>query len=96
MIVALDTPLLSLIISVPFTDEKPAPEAFKESGTHISQRFSEGSADTMAEEPRVSQEAHGNYIAQATGGGQASVHVYVSSPSQSKRGSLDRERMLRR
>lgn len=35
----------------------------------------------MAEEPRVSQEAHGSYIAQATDGGTATVHVYATTPS---------------
>src|SRR5579859_3426810 len=35
----------------------------------------------MADEPGVSQEAHGSYIAQATHGGTATVNVYASSPS---------------
>jgi hypothetical protein len=37
----------------------------------------------MAEEPAVSQEAHGSYIAQAAGGGDASIQVYASPPSLS-------------
>src|SRR5438034_1230213 len=36
----------------------------------------------MPEEPRVSQEAQGSYIAQATHGGIATVTVYTSPPSQ--------------
>lgn len=35
----------------------------------------------MAEEPVVSQEAQGSYIAQATGGGTATIQVYTSPPS---------------
>src|SRR5215469_12378787 len=35
----------------------------------------------MAEEPVVSQEAHGSYIAQATGGGTATIQVYTSPPT---------------
>src|SRR6266700_7983920 len=37
----------------------------------------------MPEEPGVSQEAHGNYIAQATHGASATVNVYASPPSLS-------------
>jgi hypothetical protein len=87
---------LSRVTPTHFKDEKPAPEAFRESSTHVYRRFSQGTTGTMAEEPHVSQEAHGSYIAQATNGGQASVHIYTSPPLLDKRESLDRDRMLRR
>jgi Cdc6-like AAA superfamily ATPase len=48
----------------------------------------------MAEEPGVSQEAHGSYIAQATGGGHASIQVYASAPSQNQKESQNRARFL--
>lgn len=47
----------------------------------------------MAEEPRVSQEARGSYIAQASGGATATINVYASPPSvenQNRRRFLER------
>lgn len=47
----------------------------------------------MPEEPVVSQEAQGSYIAQATGGGTATIQVYMSPPSLSDQ---NRRRFLAR
>ncbi|GHO98023.1 hypothetical protein KSF_080710 [Reticulibacter mediterranei] len=47
----------------------------------------------MNEKPRVSQEAHGSYIAQATGGATATINVYAAPPSkedQNRRRFLER------